>query len=107
MVVDKFRHELLTSITRRSVMSTATLEGKLSASVSSLANLPSIKSEVWKLFEAEREKINPQEILVFNDGEVFHVNTEAEYDLWSRATSKYVLEKSDLKKVVTITVFVG
>jgi len=88
-------------------MSTATLQGVLSASVSSLANLPSVKSEVWKLFEAERGRSNPQEILVFNDGEVFHVNTEAEYDTWARATSQYVLEKSDQKKVVCITVFIG
>jgi len=88
-------------------MSTATLEGKLSASVSSLANLPSVKSEVWKLFEAERERINPQDIIVINDGTVFHVNTEKEYDHWSLATSKYILEQSDRKKVVCITVFIG
>jgi hypothetical protein len=88
-------------------MTTATLEGKLSASVSSLANLSSVKSEVWKLFEAERERINPQDIVVINDGEVFHVNTERDYDQWSLATTKYVLERSNQGKVVTISVFVA
>jgi hypothetical protein len=88
-------------------MATATLEGKLSASVSSLANLSSVKAEVWKIFEAERERSNPQEIIVINDGEVFYVNTEKEYDQWSLATTKYVLERSDQGKVVTISVFVA
>lgn len=87
-------------------MATVTLRGVLSASISSLANLPKVKQEVWKIFEDERAKINPQEILVINDGIVFHITNEEQYDKWASATYRYVLEKVDQKKCVTITVFV-
>jgi hypothetical protein len=87
-------------------MATATLRGVLSASVSRLDNLSSVKSEVWKFFEGERSKIHPREIIVINDGVVFRIENEDDYDQWSLATTKYVLTKSDQHKFVTITVFV-
>ena len=83
-----------------------TLQGVMSASVSCLSNLTSVKSEVWKIFEEERSRIHPGEIIVFVDGIVFKIENEDDYDKFSLATTKYVLEKSDQHKVVTISVFV-
>jgi len=87
-------------------MTTATLRGVLSASVSRLDNLSSVKSEVWKFFEGERSKIHPREIIVINDGVVFRIENEDDYDKWASETGRYVLSKSTQHKVVTITVFV-
>jgi len=88
-------------------MATVAMRGVLSASISKIENLSKVKGEVWKIFEAERERVHPQEVIVFNDGLVFHINTEAEYDSWSLETERYVSKQIINKKIVTISVFVG
>lgn len=87
-------------------MATATLNLMFSASLSKMENLSFVRAEVWKLFEAERSRIYPREMLVINDGIVFHITDEASYDHWSKEAKRYVSERIAKGKVVTVTTFV-
>jgi len=84
-----------------------TFRGVLSASVSNLANLPQVKQEIYKLFEQERSKMRPEEFFVINDGIVFRIENDEDYNEWSRKTEKYVLNRIQAGKIITITVFVS